>query len=275
MYTVQQGWFAIEDEIKKYCGKQEWFQKETHPDNILFSFWNIIKEFRESTRQYQADENLPPLSQDELESISDAIIWIWRIGTALLALRFEPSRLRESRRLIDSSQFWKSAYVLYIARLFALEDAKVEFLRETTSRTADLRIENELFVECKKTEDLNSFDNMKQLAGKIKNNYEEAMGQIPRNALGLVCLDLPRNIDLRNQDVVETIGEALKGEFQLSKRITGCALTWSNVVEENGEPSRVLKTTKRLFVPSSIDCSVLERLKVLKVFKVFVKPIFL
>lgn len=222
MKTFQYCLFAIEDEIQINCGIKEWFSiNRNHP---LFNFHQIVENYRKDTKKFQSGMTIPEPDIVEGKAIAEALLLIWRLGTSIFALVDTKDRLRETVRLI-TNEFFKSEYVLSIARLFKLKGYDVCFIREDpASKTPDLLVNGILQVECKQKNPSNLV--------KLRSIFKEGKEQIFKDKPGIICIDLPSEVDLYDSSIVSEIERQIKGELNATSRVHHCLISQVKFITE-------------------------------------------
>jgi hypothetical protein len=211
--SMQLGMFALEDEIETNCKMAGWFTKTKN--HALWRAHNIAQREVSYARATQRGEVVP--APTDLESISDAYLCVWRVGTSLLALSQVPSRLRESRRLTIPEQYAKSEYVLYVARRLALAGLTPEFVSETRTKSPDIRSVCGLEVECKQKDAFN--------LESLKSTTRKSAAQFSGRHIGLLSIDLLPEYSVEELSVRQIIADAMRDKAASTPKLHFCAVT--------------------------------------------------
>jgi len=155
------------------------------------------------------------ITKSQLENL----LIIHRLGLSLIMLKHLKIDCTCQVEKLVGREFFKSEYVLYIGREFARKKHKVQFIKENpTTKTPDLLIDDNLYVECKSRDSGNN----------ILNSFKKAYQQIPSKGPGMICIDLPKDVNM-DKGTSLVAKEAVGKMMQNHARINFCLLTQINL----------------------------------------------
>lgn len=215
---------VIQGEIENVNSHTGWFNDPVRlsQENLLYSLWSLA---RNHLRTYVSKESV---GYKDLLQDNYVILLLYRLSKSITILNNVATRTVETKKLINSADFLKSEYVLYVAGLFVMKGCQVEFRDEPNKGGPDLLLDGSIFIECKQRHVRSN--------PTIKDRFIDARKQLDKEAgPGIACLDYPGVHALD----IDIISKEIPDELVLSSKINYCVITQTLRPELHGTKFRL------------------------------------